>query len=313
MSEIEIAVEKYISLRQSLGCKFHNQGRLLRQFIKYADERGAGYVTIDLALRWTKQSKAQEPSTLAVRLGVIRGFASWRHVTDPRTEIPPKNLLLNRYHRKPPYIYSDAEIENLLQACHNLPSSTGLRGLTYSTVFGLISVTGMRGTEAYALDRQDVDLDEMMLTIRLTKFRKSRLILLHQSTRDALKVYASRRDQIIRRPTNAAFFVSEKGVRLSKRAAAYNFAKVSQKVGLREPGKGNGRGPRIHDMRHRFACQTLVDWYRAGLNVEREMPKLSAYLGHARVNDTYWYLEAVPELLELATLRLEQSARGTRS
>ena len=310
MSELEIAVDQYISLRQSLGCKFENQSRALRQFTKYADDHKFSYVTIDLALSWIKQSKAKEPSTLAARLGIIRGFASWRHVTDPRTEIPPKNLLPNRYHRKPPYIYSDVEIENLLQACHHLPSSTGLRGLTYATLFGLISVTGMRGTEAYALDRQDVDFEEMILTIRLTKFRKTRLIPLHQSTRDALKDYASRRDQILRRPRNVAFFVSEKGIRVSKWSAAYNFAKVSQKVGLRESAKGHGRGPRIHDMRHRFACQTLVDWYRAGLNIEREISKLSAYLGHVHVNDTYWYLEAVPELLELATRRLEPGARS---
>jgi integrase len=166
----------------------------------------------------------------------------------------------------------------------------------------------MRVSEVLALDREDVNLKEGILMIRRTKFGKSRLVPLHESTRQVLAGYARARNQVVRRPTNVAYFVSEGGTRVTQWSTRYNFAKVSREVGLRPPVKGrrHGHGPRLHDMRHRFAARTLVDWYRAGVDVEREIPKLSTYLGHVHVNDTYWYIEAVPELLELATRRLER-------
>ena len=192
-----------------------------------------------------------------------------------------------------------------------LPSPKKLKGLTYATLFGLIAATGMRISEAVALDREDVDLEERVLNIRESKFRKSRLVPVHISTGDALADYAKDRDQIFPRPKNIAFFVSERGTRLTQWAARDNFAKVSRQIGIRKKIKGKrlGCGPRLHDMRHRFAARTLVDWYRSGIDVEREIHKLSTYLGHAHVNDTYWYLEAVPELLELATQKLMEERK----
>jgi integrase len=163
----------------------------------------------------------------------------------------------------------------------------------------------MRVNEALTLDREDVDLEQGILRIRRTKFGKSRLVPVHESTRQALMNYARKRDQAFCRPAQAAFFLSERGIRVTEWAARYNFAKVSRAVGLRPPGRSHGHGPRLHDMRHRFAARTLVDWYRGGIDVERELPKLATYLGHVHVNDTYWYIEAIPELLELATRRLE--------
>ena len=165
----------------------------------------------------------------------------------------------------------------------------------------------MRVSEALALDREDVDLEQGILTIRRTKFRKSRLVPLHESTCQVLAAYARARDRVVRRPTTAAFFLSECGTRVTGCTTRGNFAQVSRAVGLRQavPGRRHGRGPRLHDLRHRFAVRTLVDWYRSGVDVERELPKLATYLGHVHVNDTYWYIEAVPELLELATRRLE--------
>ena len=164
----------------------------------------------------------------------------------------------------------------------------------------------MRVSEAVGLDRQDVDLDAAILNIRRTKFGKSRLVPLHASTRDALKDYAEVRDRLVPTATTPAFFVSERAGRITHWSTRYNFAKVSRQVGLRAPAGGHrhGHGPRLHDLRHRFAARTLVDWYRAGRDVEREMPKLSTYLGHVHTGDTYWYIEAVPELLQLATERL---------
>jgi integrase len=183
-------------------------------------------------------------------------------------------------------------------------SPKGLRARTFATLFGLLVATGLRLNEALTLDKPDVNLDLGILYIRHGKFRKSRFVPIHPTTVAALKKYADARDCLFPALLTPAFFISERGRRVTDGAAEYTFAKLSQQLGLRLPAKGHGRGPRLHDLRHRFAARTLIQWYRAGLDVERELPKLSTYLGHVHVNDTYWYLEAVPELLQLATDRL---------
>ena len=170
----------------------------------------------------------------------------------------------------------------------------------------------MRVNEALHLDRPDVDLDQGILTIRRTKFGKSRHVPVHPSTVDPLREYAETRDRILAKPT-PAFFVSERSTRITEWIARYTFARLSQQLGLRSIAKSPGRGPRLYDMRHRFAARTLIHWYRAGLDVERELPKLATYLGHVHVNETYWYLEAVPELLQLATDRLLSNGKEDRS
>jgi len=312
MNDLRKAMEEYLAIRRSLGFKLIKVEATLRNFVAFAEKEGAAHISIDLALRWLKVSTAKESATLADDLSTVRRFAIWRSVADARTEIPPKNLLPYRYHRKPPYIYSDEEIEKIVESARNLPSAMGLKGLTYATLFGLLATTGMRISEALALDREDVDLREKIVIIRKSKFRKSRLVPLHISTSDILENYAKERDRILSQPQNVAFFVSEQGTRVTQWATRDNFAKISREIGLREKIEGRriGSGPRLHDMRHRFAARTLVDWYRAGIDVEREIHKLSTYLGHAHVNDTYWYLEAVPELLELATQRLMEKKGG---
>ncbi len=167
----------------------------------------------------------------------------------------------------------------------------------------------MRVNEALMLNREDVDLEHAILSIRRAKFGKSRFVPIHSSTRDVLKHYDELKSRVFPRPATPAFFVSERGTRITEWSARYTFAKISQQIGLRATAKGHGRGPRIHDMRHRFAAHTLIEWYRAGVDVERELPKLATYLGHVHVNETYWYLEAVPELLQLATQRLVDKAK----
>lgn len=311
MSALPEAMQQYLSLRRSLGFKLIKVESTLRSFVAFAERDAASHITTDLALRWVKLSTAKEPATLADRLNIVRRFAIWRSAADVHTEVPPKNLMPYRYHRKPPYIYSDEEIESLVGTARKLPSPKGLRGPTYATLFGLIAATGMRISEAVSLDRQDVDLKDKLLSIRESKFRKSRLVPVHVTTRDALSDYANSRDQVLHRLQSVAFFVSERGTRVTAWAARDNFAVVSRRIGIRKKIKGKrvGCGPRLHDMRHRFAAKTLVDWYRAGINVGREIHKLSTYLGHAHVNDTYWYLEAVPELLELATQKLMQERK----
>src|SRR3954451_5331089 len=307
MSQLREAAEQYLQLRRNLGCQLRETGRLLQNFLAFAEREGASHVTTDLALRWAQQPSGVQPATWAVRLQVVRRFALWLSAADRRTEVPPAGLLPGRYVRKRPYIYSDTEIRDLVRTAGQLASAAGLKGRTYATIFGLLAVNGMRVSEVVALDREDVDLGEGILRIRRTKVGKSRLVAVHDSTRQVLAEYARERDRIVRRPAAPAFFLSEGGDRVTACAARFNFAKVSREVGLRAPTAGrHGRGPRLHDMRHRFAVCTLLRWYRAGLDVEREIPKLATYLGHVHVNETYWYLEAVPELLELAASRLER-------
>lgn len=315
MSTLRTAVENYLTLRRRLGTQLLRPGAALHQFVDFLEQQGATRITRELALRWAVSPKNALPSTWAARLGHVRRFAAWRSAADPRTEVPPLKLLPYRVLRKPPYIYSDDEVDQLVRAAAKLRSRRGVRGLVHATLFGLLASTGLRLGEAVGLDDADVDLASGVLTIRRTKFGKSRLVPLHETTRRALARYVRRRDELLARQGDGAFFVSERGDRrLSQCAARYNFAKVSRAVGLRQPAGGfrHGRGPRLHDMRHRFAAKRLLDWYRAGVDVERQIPRLATYLGHVHVNETYWYIEAVPELLRLATERLEHAHRRGR-
>jgi integrase len=186
-----------------------------------------------------------------------------------------------------------------------LTSPTGLRAITYVTLIGLLSATGLRPGEALALDLADVDLQSGILAIRESKFGKSRFVPVEDSTRAALSRYAKRRDELCPRRLTEAFLVSERGQRVHGCAARRTFARISCTIGLRAPTGSRllGRGPRLQDFRHSFATSRLIEWYRTGLDVGRELPKLSTYLGHVDVGHTYWYIEAVPELLQLATER----------
>jgi integrase len=310
MSVLRRALNDYIAVRRSLGFQLRLPAGCLRNFVAFLEAEGASYITAELALRWATLPAKAQPSTWTWRLSMIRQFAKWHRAIEPRTEVPAERILCHRYERKKPHIYSDEEIHRLLRGAEQLPSPRGLRAHTYTTLFGLLTVTGMRINEALGLDRENVDLDHGIITIHRTKFGKSRHVPVHPSTVEALIKYARTRDRMFPARPNLPFFVSERGSRITDCMARYTFAKLSQRLGLRIGAKGHGRGPRIHDMRHRFAARTLINWYRAGLNVERELPKLATYLGHVHINETYWYVEAVPELLQLATDRLTGKQGG---
>src|SRR4051812_31479326 len=211
MSQLREAAERYLRLRRDLGCQLREAGRLLHDFLAFAEGEGASHITTDLAVRWAQQPAGVQPVTWALRFRVVRRFALWLSATDRHTEVPPAGLLPGRYVRRRPYIYSDAEIADLVRTAGRLASAAGLKGCTYATIFGLLAVTGMRISEVLALDREDVDLDEGILRIRRTKFGKSRLVAIHASTRQVLADYAHERDQVVRRAAVAAFFLSEGG------------------------------------------------------------------------------------------------------
>jgi len=313
MTALSRSLQEYLALRRALGTQLRSAEVHLRRFVEFADRTGSEVITIDLALRWATAPGRASAAIRAIRIGNVRRFAAWLSAIDPRTEIPPKDLLPHRYRRKPPYIYSDEEIVRILGEAARLASPSGLRALTYATLFGLLAVTGLRLSEALGLDRDDVDLEGGVLAVRHAKFHKSRFVPLHDSTCVALRRYTKMRNRLLPRPTTPAFFVAERGTRVTVFIAEYTFAVVSRAVGLRPPTEANrhGRGPRLHDMRHRLAVRTLVRWYREGKDVERELPKLTTYLGHVHVADTYWYLEAVPELLQLASERAVRPREGS--
>ena len=298
------AVTEYLTMRRSLGFKLRDMGYSLHHFVSFMEQEGASIITVDLALRWAQQPQGVQPAHWARRLSFVRSFARYWSAIDHRTEIPPVGLLPYRSKRATPYIYSDEEIELLLKAAKNLPPSKSLRPYTYCTLFGLLTVTGMRISEIIRLDRDDIDLNQKLLTVRMTKFNKSRMIPLHPSTVENLKHYLQRRDQLYPRSSVSRFFLSNQGIPLTDCMVRWTFVKISRQIGLRKIGDKNG--PRIHDLRHRFAVTTLLNWYRNGVDVEQRLPVLSTYLGHAHVTDTYWYLSAIPELLALTKHRLEK-------
>jgi len=305
VSTLHDAVDRYLALRRALGSELRQPGAYLLRFVDFLEREGATVITTELALRWARAPVDATPATWARRLDDVRRFASWLSATDPRTQVPPRGLLPHRYVRRRPYIYTDEDVERILGEAMRLPSSSSLRGRTYATLFGLLAATGLRVAEALALDRDDVDLRAGLLLVRRGKFGKSRFVPVHDSTSKALREYARQRDALCPRPESAAFLLAGHGTRVKHCSAGYNFAVVSRAVGLRPPTtkRRHGHGPRLHDMRHRLAVKTLLRWYREGRDVERELPRLSTYLGHVHVADTYWYLEAIPELLQLATER----------
>ena len=296
------AVVDYVEMRRRLGFKLLDTNVGLIDFASFLKQRRATRITNALAMEWAQQNKTACPAQWAKRLGFVRGFARHWSAHDSQTEIPPYGLLPHRPGRARPYLYSDDEIRRLLHAARQLPSVHGLRGLTYHCLLGLLAVAGLRISEALNLQPEDVDLKAGVLTIRGTKFGKSRLVPIHPSTRKVLLDYASRRDRLLsKRPLT--FFVSDRGNRLHSAHIRRTFYSLSRQIGLR--GASDSHGPRLHDFRHRFAVETLVRWYRSGQDVERRLPVLSTYLGHVHVADTYWYLSACPELMGLAVKRFE--------
>ena len=308
MSALSKELDGYLAIRRSLGFDLGTTERILRMFITFAEREDAAYISSALFLRWQETFGHANRQTWASRLGIIRRFAQWLNGIDQKHEVPPQALIPSRYRRIHPYIYSDEEIRRIVETSATLLSINGIRPLTYSTLFGLIAVTGLRISEALSLDVADVDLDAGVLTIRRGKLGKARLLPVSDSTTVRLVAYAKERNRLLGSAPEP-FFVSDHGERLTDCSARYNFATVCQTIGLRPVEKFNrhGHGPRIHDLRHTFAVRTLINWYRTDTDPSQEMIKLMTYLGHTNPAHTYWYIEAVPELLELASQRAEAS------
>lgn len=307
MNTLRQAVDEYLCMRRHLGFKLQEAGRDLLDFVTFMEQHEAPFITQSLALAWAQRPANVQPAAWAARLGHVRGFARHRQATDPRTEVPAPGLLPFRYKRATPYLYSDTEIRSLLQAALEMPCHKrhcALLPWTYYCLFGLLSVSGLRVSEACNLELRDVDLDAGVLTVRVSKFDRTRLVPLHSTTCEVLSDYIARRKHHWAvRPVSAYLFVSSRGNRLDGRPLRLAFYKLSRQIGLR--GEHDSHGPRLHDFRHAFAIRTLVNWYRCEKDPERLLPVLSTYLGHVCISDTQWYLDGSPELMGEAMRRLE--------
>lgn len=307
MTPLRQAVHEYVRMRRALGFKLHELGKGLLEFVRFMDQHRASYITQALALAWAQQPSHTQPAHWARRLSFVRGFAKYRSATDPRTQIPAPGLLPFQPKRARPYLYSNAEIRSLLRAALSMPcryERGRLRSWVYYCLFGLLSVSGLRLGEACNLELRDVDLKAAVLTIRGAKFGKTRLVPLHASTCTVLIEYIRRRTRHWgQRPVSSYLFVSNWGNRLDRGDVHRTFYALSRQIGLR--GATASHGPRLHDLRHRFATHTLLRWYRSNQDPERKLPLLSAYLGHVHVADTQWYLSGSPELMREAMRRLE--------
>jgi integrase/recombinase XerD len=270
--------------------------------VEFLERAGVERITTELALEWARLPTGTHPHYWHQRLSVVRGFARHLATIDPASEIPSKDLLPGHRPRIAPYIYTNAEIAALIAAAGRLRPL--LRAARHQTLIGLLAVTGMRPGEALALDRHDVDLRDGVVHVRAGKQKKQREVPLHPSTIRALREYARLRDARFPEPSTPAFFIGARGRRMPREELNRTFTQLVREVSL--DGRGARARPRPHDLRHALAVHTLLDWFDAGENIDRQMPLLSAFLGHVDPASTFWYLEAVPELLQLISRRLEQ-------
>ena len=283
------SVDRYLSIRRSVGFQLKSIEFYLRDFARLASARGETHVVAKTAIDWASKgvSEAQRHN----RLSMVIRFAYFVHAEDPRHQIPPEYLFCSQRQRPAPYIFNNQEIQHLIASAQKLGPPGVLRPYTYSTLFGLLAVTGMRVSEARALQISDVTFDG--LVIRESKFKKSRLIPLHKTTWTALKGYLKRRFRVSGHDPH--LFVSRRGSKLSHTVVSETFRKVLQVAGIR--GKPDQRQPRLMDLRHSFAVQSLLMSSGKRDHVSRHMLALTTYMGHAKVDSTFWYLESTPELM----------------
>lgn len=308
MRPLDQAVADYLAVRRAMGYTLERTEKLLGQFVDYLDGAGLHTLTVEAAVAWATLPVDVGTNWHAHRLSVVRGFPAWLSTIDDAVEVPPSDLLPSRSRRRTPYLFGEAELAALLDATACLRGR--LRPTVYRTLLGLLAVTGLRVGEAISLDRADLDISRGLVTIRSSKFNKTRELPLHPTTVAALAGYLSARDRLQPNADPDAVFVSMAATRLLYCNVQATFSRLVDEAGL-SPRPGAGR-PRLHDLRHSFATNTLLDAYATGADVHARLPLLATYLGHTNPSDTYWYLSAAPELLAAAADRLEDHQAGRR-
>jgi integrase len=285
MSQLALALEDYLRLRRSLGYKLERAGRVLAGFVAYAQAAGTDHVRVDLALSWALLPSNPDTRWRAQRLGILRGFARYLHALDPAHEVPPRSLIPPGRGRPAPFVYSPEQVVALMAAARRLHPP--LWAASVETVIGLLAVSGLRVGEVIRLTTNDVDFEQGSLIVRNSKNGTSRTLPLHPSTVKALRSYTRVRDLFVPKPPSGSFFLSSLGAPLRTGDLREAFTTVAALAGL--PARIAGRGPRLADLHHSFAVQTLLEWHQAALDTDAGLPILSAYLGHASPASTYWY------------------------
>ena len=316
--DLTARVEEYLAGRLHLGFKPCSSDQALRHFSRFVANAGHdGSLTVDLMAQWARQVQPRymvngqaNAATAARRLAALRPFMRWLQQFEPIIEVPDDSSFGSIPVRVAPHIYSTAEVVELLVAARRLGPSDGLRAATYATLFGLIASAGLRVGEALGLADLDVDLDGGVLTVRQTKFGKSRLVPLHPSAIGPLAAYRALRRQHVQPTPRSTFFVGSRGVRrgtpLGDRQVHRVFIQLREQLGWID--RGSHGHPRVHDLRHSFAVRRLILWHEQGADLDQRMLALSTYMGHINISSTYWYLSGVPELMALAGARFERFA-----
>ena len=302
MIRLHAQLDDYLRLRRALGYRLEREETWLRELVGCLEVAGSDHLTSDLAISWARLPATAQPRYWALRLGCARKFAAYLHSIDGSHQVPPTGVFPAPRHRPTPYLWTAEQIESLLNIAEQLRPP--LRGLTYQTLFGLLAVSGMRVGEAIGLHHGDVGLDEAVVTIRHAKFDRPRIVPLHPTTVSALRHYATQRDRLCPQRQPDTFLVSSRGNPVSRSEADKTLRQITTTMGIRTATVH----PRAHDLRHSLAVHTLIRWMREGASVDEHIAVLSTYLGHVSPAGTYWYLTAVPELMELAAGRLQLPA-----
>lgn len=305
---LQAAVQRYLEERRQLGFTLTAPATELTRFARFADARGhKGPLTRELQIEWARQHVRRTSTvTAARRIEILRPFASYYRQFEVNTEVLPTNELGRGHRRLTPHIYTDEEILQLLQHADCLTPMGGLRPLMYRTLFGLIAAVGLRLSEALKLRLGDVDLETSTITVRQTKFHKSRCLPIHASVVRALAEYRRMRDLQADIDPGAPFFVSRTGGFLPKRTVDNVFERMRRQ--MRWQARGSHANPRIHDLRHTMAVRRVQLWHETGVSIDHAMFWLCTYLGHAKITDTYWYLTGVPELMDIIGAQFERFA-----
>lgn len=302
MSELRELMDSYLATRRALGFKLAAPGKTLDAFVSWMDGHGEPTIRRDLATAWVSQFTRR---TVSERLNHIRQFAEHAAWFDPSTEIPLVDGNPYGSHRARPLILTPEQINALLVAAGKLRPT--IRAASWQTLLGLLVVTGLRISEGRNLDDTDITADESgqgWARVVDTKFGKSRLVPLHQSTMTAIRRFQRLRDHTFPVPKTTALFVARRGTRIATSTADQTFQEVRTMAGL--AGGATTPAVRLHDLRHSFATNTLIGHIRAGGDIDAMMPVLSAWLGHVSPDSTYWYLSNTPELAVALAERLHQ-------
>jgi len=306
---LQRSLTAYLAIREALGFRRQPTASLLTDFVQYVLTHNlAGPIRAQLAVEWAcRGSVSRTGGAHAARLTKVRGFLHFLRASAPDTEVPDHHLLATP-RRSLPYLFSTAELPQLMARLEQTPPSPSLCPLLWSTLCGLLASTGLRTGEALRLTDDDVVLDAEPPHLRIleTKFHKSRLVPLHPSTTDHLRAYLTQRRARGDHLLSNVFFPTRTGKPLHRSTVIRVFQQITHRLGMRP--REDQRAPSLHCLRHTFAVNRLRAWYAAGHEVQELLPHLSVYLGHCRPQESYWYLTATPELLTAAAERFQRYA-----